>query len=170
MSNPPRILPYIALTLILGGQLLYADVTAGVLGTVVDPSGAAIPHATVTLKNPDTGLTRHAETDASGNYEFLSVPVGENYSIQAESLGFRTIVQSDIKLLVNQKYRADFKLVVGAVNERIEVSTSSAQVDTSSTQLGDVIESKKIATAGQPSRDSNEPGCVNMYTPPSVRR
>ena len=146
MSKPPRILPYIALTLILGGQLLYADVTAGVLGTVVDPSGAAIPHATVTLKNPDTGLTRHAETDASGNYEFLSVPVGENYSIQAESLGFRTIVQSDIKLLVNQKYRADFKLVVGAVNERIEVSTSSAQVDTSSTQLGDVIESKKMTS------------------------
>jgi Carboxypeptidase regulatory-like domain len=130
----------------MGGQLLHAEVTAGVLGTVEDPSGAAIPNATVTLKNSDTGLMRRAQTDASGNYEFLSVPVGENYSLQAESLGFRTSVQSDIKLLVNQKFRADFKLVVGAVNERIEVSTSSAQVDTSSTQLGDVIEGKKMTS------------------------
>ena len=146
MSNPPHKILVCLAAIIVCGQLLYGEVTAGVLGTVMDPSGAAIPNATVTLKNPNTGLTRHAQTDASGNYEFLSVPVGENYSLQAESLGFRTSVQSDIKLLVNQKYRADFKLVIGAVNERIEVSTSSAQVDTSSTQVGDVIESKKMTS------------------------
>ena len=47
-------------------------------------------------------------------------------------------------LLVNQKYRADFVLVVGAVSQTVDVSTSTTQVDTSSTQLGDVIESKKM--------------------------
>ena len=145
MTHPSRkALTCLFALLMMGGQLLHGEVTAGVLGTVLDPSGAAIPNATVTLKNSDTGLVRHAQTDAAGNYEFLSVPVGESYTLQAESLGFRTSVQTAIKLLVNQKYRADFKLVVGAVNERIEVSTSSAQVDTSSTQLGDVIESKKM--------------------------
>ena len=105
-----------------------------------------MPNATLILKHPDTGLERRTQTDASGTYEFLSVPIGENYTIQAESPGFQTSVQSGVKLLVNQGYRADFKLVVGAVNEKIEVSTLSAQVDTTTTQLGDVIEDKKMTT------------------------
>jgi len=128
----------------MGSQLLYSEVTAGVLGTVVDSSGATLPNATVTLKHPETGLSRRAQTDASGSFEFLSVPVGENYSLQAEAPGFQTSVQTGIKLLVNQKYRADFKLVVGAVSQTIEVSSSTTQVDTTSTQLGDVIENRKL--------------------------
>jgi len=132
--------------LLLSGQLLRAEVTAGVLGTVVDPSGAAVPNATVVLKNPDTGLERRAKTNGSGDYEFLAVPVGEKYSVQAEAKGFEKSVQNGIKLVVNQKYRADFKLVVGAVTETVEVTGATAQVDTSSTQLGDVIEDKKMTT------------------------
>jgi hypothetical protein len=97
--------------LITGGQLLHAD--AGVLGTATDPSGATVPNASVTLKHPDTGLIRRAETDGSGSYEFLSVPVGENYSLQAEATGFQTSVQTVITF--GQKYRTDIKLVVGAV-------------------------------------------------------
>jgi hypothetical protein len=111
---------------------------------VVDPSGATVPNAIVTLKNPDTGLTRKVQTDAAGGYAFLSVPVGARYAVQVEAQGFRTSVQTGIKLLVNQTYRADFKLVVGAVAQTIEVSSSTTQVDTTSTQLGDVIENKKL--------------------------
>ena len=133
-------------SIFLGSQLLFADVTAGILGTVTDPSGATVPGATLTLTHPETGLVRHANTDSSGNFEFLSVPVGDGYSLQVEAPGFKKTVQSDIKLLVNQKYRADFKLVVGGVNQTIEVSGMGAQVDTSNTQLGDVIEDKKMTT------------------------
>jgi Carboxypeptidase regulatory-like domain/TonB dependent receptor len=113
---------------------------------VVDPSGAAVSGATVVLRNPDTGLQRRAKTNESGDYEFLAVPVGEKYSVQAEAKGFEKSVQSGIKLVLNQKYRADFKLVVGAVTATIEVRSSTTQVDTSSTQLGDVIEDKKMTS------------------------
>src|SRR5437867_4456354 len=130
--------------LLLGVQLLRAEVTAGVLGTVVDPSGAAVSGATVVLRNPDTGLQRRAKTNESGDYEFLAVPVGEKYSVQVEAKGFEKSVQNGVKLLLNQKYRADFKLVVGAVTETVEVTSSTTQVDTTSTQLGDVIEDKKM--------------------------
>jgi len=130
--------------LLLGVQLLRAEVTAGVLGTVVDPSGAAVANATVILRSGDTGLQRRAKTNESGDYEFLAVPVGEKYSVQVEAKGFEKSVQNGIKLLLNQKYRADFKLVVGAVTETVEVTSSTTQVDTSSTQLGDVIEDKKM--------------------------
>src|SRR5204862_4510603 len=113
--------------LLLSGQLLRAEVTAGVVGTVVDPSGAAVSGATVVLRNPDTGLQRRAKTNESGDYEFLAVPVGEKYSVQVEAKGFE--VQNGVKLLLNQKYRADFKLVVGAVTETVEVTSSTTQVD-----------------------------------------
>jgi len=126
--------------------LLNAEVTGTVSGTVTDPSGAAVSNATVTLRNLDTGLVRNVKTSANGTYEFLSVPVGENYSVQVEVSGFRTAAQTDIKLDVNQKYRADFTLRVGAINETIEVTGNAAQVDTSSTQLGDVISDKKMTS------------------------
>src|ERR1700737_307808 len=144
IGSSRRALAYLAVVLILGSQVLHAEVTAGVQGTVTDPSGATVPNATVTLKNPDTGLVRRVQTDASGSYQFLSVPVGDQYTLQVEAQGFRASVQTGLKLLVNQKYRADFVLVVGAVSQTVEVSSSTTQVDTSSTQLGDVIENKKL--------------------------
>ena len=135
---------FLTAVVLLSSSVLHAEVTAGIQGTVTDPSGAIVPNATVTLKNPDTGLDRHIQTDTSGTYQFLSVPVGDKYVLEVEAQGFRKSVQTGIKLLVNQKYRADFVLVVGAVSQTVDVSTSTTQVDTSSTQLGDVIESKKM--------------------------
>ena len=147
MSNRAhRSLVLLAIALTMGSQLLYGEVTAGVLGTVVDPSGATVPKATVILQNPDTGLMRRVQTDTSGTYEFLAVPVGENYTVRAEAAGFQASVQTGIKLEVNQKYRADFKLVVGAATETVEVSGAITQVDTVNTQLGDVIGEKKLTS------------------------
>jgi hypothetical protein len=131
---------------LLAPQLVNADVTSSVAGTVTDPSGATLSNATVVLKSGDTGLERRVQTNAEGKYEFLAVPVGENYSIRVEAVGFRATVQTGIKLEVNQKYRADFHLAVGAVNETVEVTGSSAQVDTTNTQVGDVIGDKKMTT------------------------
>ena len=127
-------------------QVVNADVTSSVTGSVTDPSGATLSNATVVLKSGDTGLERRVQTNAAGNYEFLAVPVGENYSIRVEAVGFRASVQTGIKLEVNQKYRADFHLAVGAVNETVEVSGAGTQVDTTNTQVGDVIGDKKMTT------------------------
>ena len=104
--------------------LLNADVTASVSGHVFDSSGAAVEHADVTLEKLDTGLVRRVKTSANGSYEFLSVAVGDNYALQVQAPGFQTISQTGIKLEVNQKYRADFSLKVGAINEKVEVSAS----------------------------------------------
>lgn len=136
----------LAAVLFCAGQTLYAEVTGTVSGTVLDSSGAAVVNANVTLHNPDTGLVRKVKTSANGTYEFLSVPVGENYSVQVEISGFQTTAQTGIKLDVNQKYRADFNLKVYAFKETVEVSANAAQVDTSNTQLGDVIGDKKMTT------------------------
>jgi hypothetical protein len=125
-------------------QPVLPDVFATVLGTVTDATGASVPGAKVVLRNPNTGLVRQADSDANGNYEFLAVPVGEGYSVEVEAQKFRKSSQADIKLLVNQRFRADFRLEVGSVTESVTVSGNAAQVESVSTQLGDVIEDKKM--------------------------
>src|SRR5207247_10938747 len=97
----------LGIVLWFGTERARADVTGTILGNVTDPSGAAVPGATVTLSHPDTGLTRQTATDSIGFYQFLAVPVGENYIVEVELKGFQKSTQSGIKLLVNQKYRDD---------------------------------------------------------------
>ncbi|MGA2074899.1 MAG: TonB-dependent receptor [Terriglobia bacterium] len=123
-----------------------ADITGKVIGTVVDPTGAVVPGAKVTLRNPSTGLMHTTQTDTTGSYEFLLVPVGENYEVEVEAGGFRKAVQEGITLLVNQVYRTDFHLQIGSTTQSVEVSAEAAQVETTSTQLGDVIQSRKMET------------------------
>jgi len=127
-------------------RLLRADITGKIIGTVADPSGATVPGAKVTLRNPSTGLTRTLQTDASGSYEFLLVPIGEGYSVEVEAAGFEKGVEQGITLLVNQVFRADFSLRIGSATQKVEVSAAPAQVETTSTQVGDVIESSKMET------------------------
>ena len=124
--------------------LLQADVTGSIFGTVTDPSGAVIPAAHVTLSNLDTGLSRNTSTDSIGSYQFLAVPVGENYVVEVEANGFQKANQTGVKILVSQSYRADFHLLLGVVGQTVSTSADEAHVETTNTQLGEVIESPQI--------------------------
>ena len=137
---------FVALVSLLVGfvQPALADVTATIWGTVRDPTDAVVPGAKVTLRNADTGLVRGTVTSGDGSYELLAVPVGQGYSVEVEAQGFRKSTQSPIKFLVNERFRADFKLEVGSIQEAVTVGANSVQVDAVSTQLGDVIEDKKM--------------------------
>jgi hypothetical protein len=131
--------------LLLFTQPLQADdVTGTILGIVTDPTGAVVPAAKVTLRNPNTGLARVTATDVTGTYQFLYVPVADGYAVETEVKGFRKTTQTGIKLLVNQRFRADFQLQVGETRATVTVSANNAQVETVSTQLGDVIEDRKM--------------------------
>ncbi len=122
----------------------FADVTASVRGTVSDSSGAVVAGANVTLLNAGTGFTRQATTSTTGTYEFLEVPVGDGYVVQAEAAGFSKVEQTGIRLTVNQSLRVDFQLKPGRTTEEVTVKAGTVQVETTVTQLGDVIEDKKI--------------------------
>ena len=142
-GTPLSLLALIAISLWVV-QPIAADVFGSMLGTVTDATGAVVPNAKVVLRNANTGLLREAETDVNGNYEFLAVPVGDGYSIGVDAQDFRKSTQSDIKLLVNQRFRADFALEVGSLADSVTVSANANQVESVSTQLGDVIEDKKM--------------------------
>jgi Carboxypeptidase regulatory-like domain len=122
----------------------YAQVSGQFYGVVTDLAGATVAGAKVTLQNTATGLERETATDGNGNYEILAVPVGTGYSVTAVGAGFKTSEQTGFRLEVNQRYRVDFKLEVGAVAQTVNVTGSPVEVESSSTQLGDVIEDRKI--------------------------
>jgi len=142
MSRLTKLILAIVFVLAVPVQLL-ADVTGKILGTVTDTSGAAVVGATVTLHNGLTGYERTEKSDAEG-YQFLAVPIGEGYEVTVETAGFRKAIQSGIVLLVNQDFRADFKLQVGTTTQTVEASAVAMQVESTSTQLGDVIQDSKM--------------------------
>ncbi len=132
------------LAIIFNAASAFADVTASMRGTVTDSSGAVVAGATVTLLNAGTGFSRQATTNSTGTYEFLEVPVGEGYVVQGEAAGFSKVEQTGIRLTVNQSLRVDFQLKPGQTTEEVTVKAGTVQVETTVTQLGDVIEDKKI--------------------------
>ena len=137
---------FLFLAALAGVSLARADVTGSILGTVADPSGAVIVAAHVSLRNQNIGLARTASTDQNGTYQFLQVPVGQDYIVEVEASGFQKGVQTGIGLQVNQSFRADFQLQVGTAAQSVEVSAAIMQVETTSTQLGDVIDDQKMTT------------------------
>src|SRR5712692_4189549 len=76
------------LVLVASAGSAWAQVAASISGRVEDPSGAAVPAATVTVRNVETGLTRTVATDGAGNYRVLSLSVG-GYEVKAESRALR---------------------------------------------------------------------------------
>jgi len=137
-----RLVPFV-LTLCALAPALRADVTATILGNVRDSSSAALPRAKVTVTNIETNLTHSALTDTTGEYRFLSLPVG-TYRVEAELAGFQRFLADNIVLTVDQQRRVDIVLQVGNLQQRVEVSAAAVQVETTNTQLGTVIEEKSI--------------------------
>lgn len=135
---------WIVAAMLCFSSLALADITGTILGVVTDQTGAAVPGAAITLRNPSTGYLRHTATSGSGSYEFPLVPIGSDYVVEAEKQGFEKATQTGITLLVNQKFRADISLVVGALTQTVEVTAASTQVETTSNQVGDVIENTKM--------------------------
>jgi hypothetical protein len=112
--------------------------TAAVLGTVRDPSGAVVPNSKVTLENTRTGITETKQTDAAGNFEFLTVRIG-NYRVKAEAAGFKTAVAAEFTVTVGARQRVDLKLEVGDTTQAVEIRDAAAALETESSDRGQVV-------------------------------
>ena len=85
--------------------------TGTISGTVTDQSGGAVPGATVTIRNVETGVARNLTTNATGRYEAAALPVG-NYEVRASLTGFQTLVRSGINLTVGRNAVVNMALQV----------------------------------------------------------
>src|SRR5262249_60631290 len=96
---------------------IHAQVTASVSGRVEDSSGAAVPGASVTVSNLETGAVRTATSGETGTYRVLSLPVGR-YDVKAELPGFKAALQTGVKLAVGEEAVVNLKLEVGGPQEQ----------------------------------------------------
>jgi hypothetical protein len=133
------------MALLVSANVARADnVYGSIRGTVTDPSGAAVAGAKVTATNTATGISKEATTGSDGTFDFLQLAVPAPYTVTAEQNGFRKFEASRILLNVNQVYVLDIKLEVGAVTETVTVEATPAQVETTSIELGAVINDTTI--------------------------
>jgi hypothetical protein len=134
---------FVIVSMLLLPTMLLADVTGSILGVVRDQSQAVIRGAQITITNTQTNLSQHTVSAEDGSYRFLALPVG-TYTLNATSPGFQQFNATDIVVKVNDQLRVDVPLTVGNVTAEISVAAGAVQVETESTQLGDVIDSKKM--------------------------
>jgi len=131
------------LMLSFGALGVRADVTGSILGIVHDRSQGVVAGAKIRVTNVQTNLSEETASAADGTYHFLALPAG-NYKVTATAPGFRPFAATDITLEVNDQFKLDITLDVGTVSEEVSVSANAVHVETENTQLGDVIDSKKM--------------------------
>ena len=151
-------------TILLGAAVAWASISGSISGIVTDPSAAVMPNVTVTATNTATGIQSSVQTDSKGFYNFPNLPIG-NYDILVEQTGFKSFRQSAIHIDVNSAVRVDVKLEIGEVAEKVSVRADAVQVETQSTQMGEVINSQKMTAVPLNGRDftdllSLQPGVV----------
>jgi hypothetical protein len=116
--------------------LVFAQLDRGsIVGTVTDPSTAAIPGVKLEVRNAATGAVYTAETNETGQYSAPNLPAGP-YIITFEANGFKKLVRSNLEVRVADTLRVDVRLEVGAVTESIEISAESPRLATDSPTLG----------------------------------
>lgn len=116
---------------------------ATLTGTVLDPQGASIAGAKVTVKNTATGLSREGATTDAGLFNFVRLPVG-TYSLTVEFQGFKTAKKDGIALTVGAVIALSIPLEVGSVSENVTVTSDTPVVETTRSQTATTVNEKAV--------------------------
>jgi hypothetical protein len=135
-----------ALLLLLAFVAASAQESRGsIAGQVTDPAGAAVPGATVSVKNVDTNAEATATTNEEGAYSFPLLNPGK-YTLTVTSQGFSTAVREGIELRVADKLTLDMPLQVGGLSDVVTtVASTTPALETGSVSTGTVITSQQIS-------------------------
>ncbi len=126
--------------------------TGALTGAVKDASGAVIPNATVTLTRIETGQGRTTMTGADGVYRVTLLPPG-NYRVRIEAAGFKPVEVSSITVAVTETAVLDRGLEVGAQAQTITVESEVENIQTTSSALGTVVNTRSMEALPLSSRN-----------------
>jgi Carboxypeptidase regulatory-like domain/TonB dependent receptor len=143
----------VLLCLVFCASALAQSTGGRILGRVADPTGAVLAGVKVKLVNQATGVERSTTADNDGNYNFIEVPVGD-YRLEFDQTGFKKNIRRDVGLNLNQVITLNMIMQVGQTQETVEVTSEAPLVDTSSTQLGAVINDRSITQLPLNQRDT----------------
>ncbi len=133
-----------AALLSLPATFLMAQIDTGsIVGTVRDPSGAAVPKATITVTNTATGVSVTSQTNSSGEYQLTALIPG-SYSVKVSAPGFASQVNSAVEIHVQSRLSVDFNLKVGEVSTTVDVGDVTPVLQTESANVGAVVQQQQI--------------------------
>ncbi|MGD0913358.1 MAG: carboxypeptidase regulatory-like domain-containing protein, partial [Terracidiphilus sp.] len=130
--------------LLLAGAA-FGEVSGSISGSVKDQSGSVVPNADVTAREPGTGISHETHTNASGYYTLPVLPVGR-YELEVQATGFRSYKREDIVLDTDAVLTLDCRLAIGENSETVTVTDNALHVETVSTQTGEVISGRQMAS------------------------
>src|SRR5258708_1582666 len=160
-------LTFLACLLMLAGCLQSAhaqEVTGSIVGLVTDPQGAAIKGAAVTVQDTERGTSLKTTTNDSGAFTFPRVPVG-HYSVTVSATGFQAERHSGLELTLNQTARFDFHLKVGQAAETVEVQATAPLLETETSLLSSLINSKVASELPLSTHNTNQ---LTLVSSPGV--
>jgi hypothetical protein len=127
----------------LSGVLVWASTGGSISGTIKDPSGRVVPAAKIIVREINTGVAYKAQSDGHGYYVLPVLPVG-HYQLDVEASGFRGYQRNQIVLNTSASLTLDVLLEVGSVTQTVSVTDNTLHVETTSTQMGQVITGRQM--------------------------
>jgi len=134
---------FLVLFLTLCAARSWGQSTATLAGTVTDPTGAVVANAHVSIHSLATGADREVLTDSAGLYVVPSLQPGD-YKVQATAAGFSSYTISKVTLSVDQHVTANMNLAVASAGETVQVESSTAQIETQTITVGQVIDRNTV--------------------------
>lgn len=128
---------------VAAAQLSAQITTGGIVGTVTEANGSILPGATIILENLDTGLTQKNTSTNTGDYTFDLLPIG-HYSIAISMPNFQTYKVSQITIAAGDRTRINARLAIGRVVETITVASDVVAVQTDSSTVGSLVDTKAV--------------------------
>jgi Carboxypeptidase regulatory-like domain len=149
--NPPRSSRILWLAIILGllvsitlSAITFAQSTNATLtGRITDSSKAVVPNAKVMAINTATRIRYETVTNETGSYYVTNLPPGQ-YRIEAEKIGFKSVIKSDLILHVQDALEVNFEMLLGSASESVTVQGGAPLLDTESSTVGTVVEQRKV--------------------------
>jgi hypothetical protein len=166
----PRLRPLFALACLVS-LVVFERATLGqnavsgtVIGTITDATGAAVPGATVELRNTAKGITYRATTNDSGNYTLSNAQPG-TYTVSITKTGFQNYLQENVAVAVSQSIRVDASLQVGAQTQEVTVSSAPPAIETDRASVQTSLSAGQIGSLPVPNRNFTN---LSLLTPGSV--
>ena len=132
------------------------ETTSAIVGQVSDASGAAVPGATVTITNKDTGLRRSASTDDSGRFNFPQLKPGA-YSVKVEAAGFEPQQNDAVSAALGQKQAVDFRLKIAQSNQTVEISSEAPILNSENANTSTTLNAHALENLPNPGGDLTYP-------------
>ena len=138
-------LPFILILLcLIATRFAFSQMDQGsIVGTVLDSTGAVIPHATVKLVNEQTGFALERTSDDGGSYSFTPIKIG-TYTITASAQGFRSFEQRSINVTASSRTEVPLTLGTASANQTVEVNAAPPALQTQDASTGATVSAQAI--------------------------